>query len=253
MSRGKAKKQIEFFTYRKYLLHGGALDMSKFEDLRRQMIDYQLEARGLHDQSVLDAINAVPREKFVPANLVEFAYKDSPLPIEASQTISQPYIVALMTAALELKPNERALEIGTGSGYAAAVLAEIAKEVYSIERHKILADSAGTRLADLGYENVQVLCGDGTLGWPENAPFDAIVVTAGAPTVPEPLKQQLAIGGRLVIPVGASLHSQKLVRVRRISETDFQQEDLGAVRFVPLIGAAGWEDETAVTPAGESG
>ena len=223
--------------------------MGKFEDLRKQMIDYQLDARGLHSQSVLEAVSAVPREEFVPTDLVEFAYKDTALPIEANQTISQPYIVALMTAALELKPWEKALEVGTGSGYAAAVLAEIAKEVYTIERHKILADTARSRLQDLGYQNVHVLYGDGTLGWPENAPFDAIIVAAGGPDVPEALKQQLAIGGRLVIPVGSSLQTQTLVRVRRINETEFEQEDLGAVRFVPLIGAAGWEDEIAETPA----
>jgi protein-L-isoaspartate(D-aspartate) O-methyltransferase len=223
--------------------------MSKFEDLRKQMIDYQLAARGLHDQAVLDAVNAVPREEFVPTDLVEFAYSDSPLPIEASQTISQPYIVALMTAALELKPGERALEVGTGSGYAAAVLAEIANEVYTIERHKILADTARARLEDLGYKNIKVLYGDGTLGWPEYAPFDAIIVAAGGPEVPETLKQQLAIGGRLVIPVGSSLRTQKLLRVRRISEDEYQEEDLGSVRFVPLIGAAGWEDEAATKPA----
>jgi protein-L-isoaspartate(D-aspartate) O-methyltransferase len=215
------------------------------------MIDYQLAARGLHDQSVLDAVNAVPREEFVPTDLVEFAYRDSPLPIAASQTISQPYIVALMTAALELKPGERALEVGTGSGYAAAVLAEIATDVYTIERHKILADTARSRLEELGYRNIQVLYGDGTLGWPEHAPFDAIVVAAGGPDVPESLKKQLAIGGRLVIPVGSSIHTQTLLRVRRISENEYQEEDLGGVRFVPLIGAAGWEDEAATKPAVE--
>ena len=218
--------------------------MSRFEDLRKQMIDYQLAARGLHDQSVLDAVNAVPREEFVPTDLVEFAYSDAPLPIAASQTISQPYIVALMSAALELKPGERVLEVGTGSGYAAAVLAEIATDVYTIERHKILADTARSRLEELGYRNIQVLYGDGTLGWPQHAPFDAIIVAAGGPDVPESLKEQLAIGGRLVIPVGSSLRTQKLLRVRRISENEYQEEDLGDVRFVPLIGAAGWEDET---------
>ena len=225
--------------------------MSRFADLRKQMIDYQLAARGLHDQSVLDAVNAVPREEFVPTDLVEFAYRDAPLPIAASQTISQPYIVALMTAALELKPGERALEVGTGSGYAAAVLAEIATDVYTIERHKILADTARSRLEELGYRNIQVLYGDGTLGWPEHAPFDAIVVAAGGPDVPESLKKQLAIGGRLVIPVGSSIHTQTLLRVRRISENEYQEEDLGGVRFVPLIGAAGWEDEAATKPAVE--
>ena len=223
--------------------------MSSFAQLRQQMIDYQLVARGLHDQSVLNALKAVPREEFIPTDLVEFAYRDSPLPIEASQTISQPYIVALMTAALELKENDRVLEVGTGSGYAAAVLAEITHNVYTIERHKILADTARQRLQDLGYINVQVLHGDGTLGWPEHAPFDAIVVAAGGPEVPKTLKQQLAIGGRLVIPVGASLDTQKLVRVRRISEDVYEEENLGGVRFVPLIGAAGWEEETAEIPA----
>ena len=218
--------------------------MSDFSALRQQMIEYQMAARGLDDQAVLRAINAVPREEFVPTELVEFAYNDSPLPIAASQTISQPYIVALMTAALELKPEDRALEVGTGSGYAAAVLAEMASQVYSIERHKILADSARQRLEDLGYANTKILHADGTLGWPEHAPFDAIVVAAGGPNVPTTLKQQLAIGGRLVIPVGASLHTQKLLRVRRISADEYHQEDLGDVRFVPLIGAAGWEDNT---------
>ena len=225
--------------------------MGKFEDLRKQMIDYQLTARGLHDQTVLDAVNAVPREEFVPTDLVEFAYRDSPLPIAASQTISQPYIVALMTAALELKPNERVLEVGTGSGYAAAVLAEIAEQVYSIERHKILADTARGRLESLDYKNIHVLYGDGTLGWPEHAPFDAIIVAAGGPDVPDTLKQQLAVGGRMVIPVGSSLQTQKLVRVRRISEDEYVEEDLGSVRFVPLIGAAGWQDEAATLPAGK--
>jgi len=236
------------------------------------MIDYQLAARGLHDQSVLDAVNAVPREEFVPVDLVEFAYQDTPLPIAASQTISQPYIVALMAAAivalmaaaLELKPGERVLEVGTGSGYAAAVLAEIAADVYTIERHKILADTARSRLEELGYRNIQVLYGDGTLGWPEHAPFDAIIVAAGGPEVfdaiivaaggpevPENLKNQLAIGGRLVIPVGPSLRTQKLLRVRRISENEYREEDLGGVRFVPLIGAAGWEDEAASKTAAE--
>ena len=228
--------------------------MNKFADLRQQMIDYQLAARGLRDMTVLNAINAVAREEFVPTELVEFAYSDSPLPIAASQTISQPYIVALMTAALELKTEDRVLEVGTGSGYAAAVLAEIAKEIYTIERHKILADTARGKLEDLGYYNIQVLYGDGTLGWPEHAPYDAIVVAAGGPTVPETLKQQLAIGGRLVIPVGSSLRTQKLLRVRRTSEHEYQEEDLGSVRFVPLIGAAGWQDETGGTPvSGKAG
>jgi len=225
--------------------------MNKFENLRKQMIEYQLIARGLRDQEVLNAIGSVQREEFIPADLVEFAYSDSPLPIAASQTISQPYIVALMTAALELKPDERVLEVGTGSGYAAAVLSEIAKEVYTIERHKILANTARERLKELGYKNIHVLYGDGTLGWPEHAPFDAIVVAAGGPDVPETLKQQMAIGGRLVIPVGKLLHAQQLLRIRRISVDEYKEENLGSVRFVPLIGAAGWEDERAIRPTGE--
>ncbi len=225
--------------------------MNKFDALRQQMVDYQLAARGLSDQLVLDAVAAVPREEFIPADLVEFAYRDSPLPIAASQTISQPYIVALMTAALELKPTDRVLEVGTGSGYAAAVLAEIASDVFTIERHKILADTARNRLESLGYKNIHVLYGDGTLGWPQHAPFDAIIVAAGGPEVPTNLKQQLAIGGRLVIPVGTTLQTQKLIRVRRTSEHEFEEDDLGGVRFVPLIGAAGWEDEGAAKPTDE--
>lgn len=220
--------------------------MNKFVYLRKKMIDNQLIARGLYDQTVLNAIGSVKREEFISKDLVEFAYTDSPLPIDANQTISQPYIVALMTAALELKPEECVLEVGTGSGYAAAVLSEIAKEVYTIERHKILVNTARKRLKRLGYKNIYILYGDGTLGWPEHAPFDAIVVTAGGPNVPETLKQQMAIGGRLVIPVGLCLQTQNLLRVRRMSEGEYREEDLGSVRFVPLVGAAGWEDETAI-------
>ncbi len=219
--------------------------MSEFKDLRKHMVEYQLAARGLEDAAVLEAVNKVPREQFVPGELVEFAYNDSPLPIEASQTISQPYIVGLMTAALELKSTDRVLEVGTGSGYAAAVLAEIAAEVHTIERHRILADSARRRLAELGYHNTTVIHGDGTLGCPEHAPFDAIIVAAGGPAVPQTLKDQLAIGGRMVIPVGRTGNAQSLLRVRRISENEYLEEDLGAVRFVPLIGAAGWQDENA--------
>lgn len=217
--------------------------MSNFKKLRQRMVNDQLIARGLHDQTVLNALNAVPREAFTPTSLIGFAYRDSPLPIKENQTISQPYVVALMTAALELKPDHRVLEVGTGSGYAAAVLGEICENVYTIERHKTLADTAQLKLKEMGYTNVQVKHGDGTLGWPEKAPFDAIIVAAGGPEVPQTLKEQLTIGGRMVIPVGTSLNLQKLVRIRRISKDEYQTEDLGSVRFVPLIGAAGWQEK----------
>jgi len=183
----------------------------------------------------------VPREAFVPADSVQVAYADSPLPIGQGQTISQPYIVALMTEALELSPDDRVLEIGTGSGYAAAVLSRIAYEVYTVERHPRLARAAEAQFQRLGYDNIHVRVSDGTLGWADHAPYDAIVVTAGGPEIPDPLREQLAVGGRLVIPVGERPDMQQLVRVRRNSEHDYQQESLGAVRFVPLVGEAGWQ------------
>ena len=223
--------------------------MKTFSKLRAEMVEYQLMTRGLKDQRVLNAVRSVPRERFVAEDMVEFAYRDAALPIEAGQTISQPYIVALMAAALELKPEDRVLEIGTGSGYAAAVLAELAREVYSVERHRILVDIAEHRLKTLGYDNVKLLHGDGTKGWPEYAPYDAIVVAAGGPDVPGSLREQLAIGGRLVIPVGKTLSTQKLMCIRRVSETRFEEEDLGEVRFVPLIGSEGWLDEKAKAPS----
>jgi protein-L-isoaspartate(D-aspartate) O-methyltransferase len=182
----------------------------------------------------------VPREYFVDERFLERAYGDYPLPIAEGQTISQPYIVAYMTAALELSPTDRVLEIGTGSGYAAAVLSRIVKSVHSVERLGGLAQSARQRLERLGYTNIVIHEGDGTLGWPEYAPYTAIVVTAGAPQVPHPLLDQLAIGGRLVVPVGKTCEVQELVRVRRISGEDYRTEELCGVRFVPLIGAAGW-------------
>ena len=206
------------------------------------MVDRHLRARGVKDARLLDAFAQVPRELFVPADQVEYAYEDRPLPIEEDQTISQPYIVAVMIEALQLGPDDTALEIGTGSGYAAAILALVAKRVYTVERHAALAETARERLAR--YPNVEVRCGDGTLGWREHAPFDAIVVAAGGPEVPPTLLDQLAIGGRLVIPVGTS-RSQQLVRVTRTSTNDFKREDLGAVVFVPLIGAEGWAEPTS--------
>jgi protein-L-isoaspartate(D-aspartate) O-methyltransferase len=215
----------------------------EYKKLRHEMVEKAIFARGVRSRPVLDAMRTVPRESFLPMNLREFAYEDAPLPIEEGQTISQPYIVAFMTEALALRGGEKVLEIGTGSGYAAAVLSEIAADVYTVERHGPLAEKAAATLADLGYDNVHVLHGDGTRGWPAHAPFDAIVVAAGGPTVPESLKEQLKIGGRLVIPVGADLRAQELVRVTRISQDEYRREDLADVRFVPLLGEEGWAPE----------
>ena len=207
------------------------------------MVQRQVVRRGVRDELVLDALRQVPREQFLPEDMREFAYDDTPLPIEQGQTISQPYIVALMAEALLLRGGESVLEIGTGSGYAAAVLAHIADEVYTVERHGQLAAKAADVLASQGYHNVHVLHGDGTLGWPEHAPFDAIVVAAGGPEVPPSLKSQLKIGGRLVIPVGADRNLQELVRVTRVSELEYRTEEIADVRFVPLVGEAGWPAE----------
>jgi protein-L-isoaspartate(D-aspartate) O-methyltransferase len=214
--------------------------MTDYSKLRERMVKRQIAGRGVRSKKVLDAMRKVPRERFLPQGQGVWAYDDGPLPIGDGQTISQPYIVAYMTEALALEGGEKVLEIGTGSGYAAAVLAEIAADVYTIERIEGLADMASAVLDDLGYHNVHVRLGDGTLGWPEEAPFDGIVVTAGGPDVPDTLQHQLKIGGRLVIPVGTSSWYQELVRVTRVSETEFKTEDLIPVRFVPLIGEEGW-------------
>jgi protein-L-isoaspartate(D-aspartate) O-methyltransferase len=204
------------------------------------MVQDQIAARGVTSKRVLEAMLKVPREQFLPTGQEKYAYNDSPLPIGAGQTISQPFVVAFMAEGLDLQGGERVLEIGTGSGYAAAVLAEIAAEVYTIERIEGLAAMASTVLDELGYDNVHVRHGDGTLGWSEQAPFDAIVVAAGGPEVPESLKLQLKTGGRLVIPVGKSKGYQELVRVTRVSEAEFEMEDMAPVRFVPLVGEEGW-------------
>jgi protein-L-isoaspartate(D-aspartate) O-methyltransferase len=217
---------------------------------RRRMVETQLAARGIRHPAVLRAMGSVPREAFVPEPQTPYAYDDSALPIGEGQTISQPYVVALMAEALEPRVTDRVLEIGTGSGYAAAVLAEIVAEVYSVERIESLARAAQARLATLGYRNVHVLHADGTRGWPEHAPYDGIVVTAGAPEVPAPLLAQLRVGGHLVVPVGATPRSQDLVRVTRRAEDDFGRESLGAVTFVPLVGEAGWPAPDTERPPG---
>jgi protein-L-isoaspartate(D-aspartate) O-methyltransferase len=210
-------------------------DSSASDEARRRMVERQLAARNVADPNVLRAMLRVPRESFVPAELRDSAYQDAPLPIGSGQTISQPYIVAVMAEALEIDRDSRVLEIGTGSGYSAAVLAEIAGEVYTIERREDLAETAARRLADLGYRSVHVLHGDGSKGLPEAAPFDAIAVTAAAAVVPEDLKRQLADGGRLVVPVGGRDDVQRLIRFRRVGVTGFRREVLMDVRFVPLL------------------
>ena len=222
-----------------------------FAKLREEMVDHHVAGRGVRSRLVLDAMRAVPREAFLPENLREFAYEDSPLPIEQDQTISQPYIVAMMIEALALEGGEKVLEIGTGSGYAAAVLAQIAGSVYTVERIGQLAEKSASKLAELGYSNVHVLHADGTRGWPDHAPYDAIVVAAGGREVPESLKAQLKIGGRLVIPVGIDRRDQELVRVIRVSEHQYKTEDLADVRFVPLVGEEGWLPEEDRFAAGK--
>jgi protein-L-isoaspartate(D-aspartate) O-methyltransferase len=214
-----------------------------FAAAREAMVAIQLERRGISDQRLLAAMRAVPREAFVSAVASADAYADGPLPIGEGQTISQPYVVALMIEAAAVKPDDRVLEVGAGSGYAAAILGHIAAHVHAIERRPALAAAAAERLARLGIDNVSVQTGDGSVGWPEAAPFDAILVAAAGPQVPEVLKSQLAVGGRLVMPVGRRALGQSLLKVTRRSEVDFEQQDLGGVSFVPLIGAGGWKDE----------
>ncbi|WP_306144084.1 protein-L-isoaspartate(D-aspartate) O-methyltransferase [Roseibium sp. MMSF_3412] len=209
---------------------------------RDTMVREQLERRGLRNARVLDAMRSVPRHLFVNDNLQKHAYADRPLTIGHYQTISQPYVVALMCDQLELANTDKVLEIGTGSGYAAAVLSQLCERVITIERIPDLAEKARETLAQAGCSNVTVHCGDGTLGHQEDAPFDAILVSAAAPSVPEAYKQQLRAGGRLIIPAGHSRSSQSLYRVRKKSDTEFSTEDLGGVAFVPLIGEKGWQE-----------
>lgn len=233
------------FAFRE-LIVGMALAVARHmerESERQIMIAEQLRRRNIRDERVLHAMASVPRHRFVPEELNQQAYSDNALPIAEQQTISQPFIVALTAEALMLQGNERVLEIGTGSGYAAAVLSHLAHAVWTIERYRSLAETAAARLHAEGYTNVRVGIGDGTGGWPEHAPFDAIAVAAAGPHIPQPLIDQLAIGGRLVIPVG-SREEQQLVRVVRTAD-GLRQDRLGPVRFVPLIGQDGWASDSS--------
>jgi len=213
---------------------------------RESMVARQLIARGVRDPAVLEAMRAVPRHAFVPPQLRALAYSDRPLPIANEQTISQPCVVARMIEAANVCEGDRVLEVGTGSGYAAAVLARIAAHVDTIERHPALADAARATLAKLGVTNVDVHCADGTFGWPAAAPFDAIVAAAGGPAVPAAWHGQLSIGARIVMPVGGRHTGQRLVKLTRTHADRYDEEDLGAVYFVPLIGAQGWPDTRGV-------
>jgi protein-L-isoaspartate(D-aspartate) O-methyltransferase len=215
------------------------LENREYGAKRAEMIEKQLRRRGISAAEVLAAMQKVPRHEFVPVELRGQAYDDAPLPIGGGQTISQPYIVAAMTAALHLQPGNRVLEVGTGSGYQAAVLSLLAREVFTIERQPDLASSASQRLAHLGYATVHVHCGDGTLGLPEFAPFDAILVAAAAPSVPKPLLDQLAEGGRIIIPVGDA-DSQELQLIEKRGDA-LPSRMLEGCRFVPLVGHHGWQ------------
>jgi protein-L-isoaspartate(D-aspartate) O-methyltransferase len=206
---------------------------------RAAMVEQQLIDRGIRDRRLLAAFRLVPREAFVDESVADLAYEDGPLPIAGGQTISQPYVVALMIEALGVRPGDRVLEVGAGSGYAAAIVSRLAERVYAIERQAALAKEAAERLHRLGYDNVDVRIGDGTLGLPAAAPFDAILVSAGGPGIPTALIDELALGGRLVIPVGKP-HAQRLLRLAKRQDGRVHREDLGPVSFVPLLGDAGW-------------
>ncbi len=208
-----------------------------YETLRRRMVDEQLVPRGINNQRVLEVFSRVERHKFIPENLRKSAYSDFPLPIGEAQTISQPYIAALMTQSLDLTGSEKVLEIGTGSGYQAAILAELAQEVCSIERYEILAEKAKIVLGGLGYKNIKIKVGDGTLGWKEMAPFDRIIVTAAAPTIPQPLTEQLSDNGKLILPLGGGF-GQVLTLVEKKGDKIKSTDICGCV-FVPLVGKYG--------------
>lgn len=204
----------------------------------RQRLVAELQEKGIADARVLKAVGAVPRERFIDSALAHRVYEDTALPIGLKQTISQPYTVARQSELMELKPGEKVLEIGTGSGYQCAILCEMGQKVFSVERHEELYRKSGDLLRALSYR-AELKCGDGTLGWSAYAPYDAIVVTAGAPVVPEALLQQLVVGGRLVIPVGDQ-STQAMLRLRRVSPTEFEEERFDGFKFVPLIGKDGW-------------
>lgn len=205
-------------------------------EARAWMVERHLAARGIDDRAVLDAMGEVPREAFLPHELARFAYEDRPLPIGEDQTISQPYMVAVMAAAAGLGPTDRVLEVGTGSGYAAAVFSRIAADVYTVERHASLAAEAQVRFAELGYDNIHVAVRDGSLGWREHAPFDAIIVTAAAGRIPPPLVRQLKPGGRMVVPVGQPFAVQQLMLVQKDERGRVTTRQILPVRFVPLTG-----------------
>lgn len=215
--------------------------MTDYTVARRRMVQQQIVARGINDSRVIDVMNRVPRHFFVDEGLRGHAYADGSLPIGHKQTISQPYMVAAMSAALELQGQERVLEIGTGSGYQTAILAMLAKRVYSIERIAALAARARKTLDQLNLSNVNIKIADGTLGWKDQAPFDGILVAAGAPDVPQEYLAQLAVGGKLVLPVGG-FNQQSLIRITRLGDDQFRREELMGCRFVPLIGEAGWAE-----------
>jgi protein-L-isoaspartate(D-aspartate) O-methyltransferase len=209
---------------------------------REAMVEQQLRRRGINEPEILNAFRAVPREKFVGDEVSHLAYEDHPLPIEAGQTISQPYIVALMVEAAAIGPDDKVLEVGLGSGYAAAVISQVAQRVIGIERHHELVEAARQRLGRLGYDKVEIIEGDGTTGWPAEAPYDAILVAASGSHLPKSLIEQLAPAGRLVMPIGEPGWVQKLIRVTKNEDGSLRQSDLGGVRFVPLIGEEGWKD-----------
>ncbi|MGH2386103.1 MAG: protein-L-isoaspartate(D-aspartate) O-methyltransferase, partial [Candidatus Limnocylindria bacterium] len=236
MARPGARRRRNGLSIRPKPVPGGP---NSVRQQRLDMVERTLVVRGIDDPAVLQAMREVPREAFLPAELAEFAYVDAPLPIAEAQTISQPYIVALMAQALELQPGDRVLEIGAGSGYAAAILAQIASSVVSLERHRALVQGAAKVLSRLGYDNIEIHHADGTLGWPDAAPYDAIVATAAPPEIPQPLLDQLAAGGRLVVPVGEEGAVQTLRRIRRTDAETLSDEDLGPVQFVPFLAGLG--------------